>query len=56
VSIYDYAQILFSAAIGFLLFGDVPDGWSFLGYVLIIGAAMLMFGYSNRRTGTNSEK
>jgi drug/metabolite transporter (DMT)-like permease len=56
VSIYDYAQILFSAAIGFLLFGDVPDGWSFLGYVLIIGAAVLMFGYSNRRTGTNSEK
>jgi hypothetical protein len=34
----------------------VPDGWSFLGYVLIIGAAVLMFGYSNRRTGTNSEK
>lgn len=56
VSIYDYAQILFSAAIGFMLFGDVPDGWSFLGYVLIIGAAVLMFGYSNRRTGTNSEK
>jgi drug/metabolite transporter (DMT)-like permease len=56
VSIYDYAQILFSAAIGFLLFGDVPDGWSFLGYVLIIGAAVLMFGYSNRRTGTNGEK
>jgi drug/metabolite transporter (DMT)-like permease len=56
VSIYDYAQILFSAAIGFVLFGDVPDGWSFLGYVLIIGAAVLMFGYSNRRTGTNSEK
>lgn len=49
VSIYDYAQILFSAAIGFLLFGDVPDGWSFLGYVLIIGAALGMFWYNNRR-------
>lgn len=53
VSIYDYAQILFSAAIGFLIFGDIPDGWSFLGYVLIIGAALLMFTYNNRGAAPN---
>lgn len=51
VSIYDYAQILFSAAIGWLLFADLPDGWSVLGYVLIIGAALGMFFYNNRSAG-----
>lgn len=53
VSIYDYSQILFAAAIGFLLFGDIPDGWSFLGYVLIIGAAFAMFWYNNRGAAAN---
>ena len=48
VSIFDYSQILFSAAIGYLLFLDLPDGWSFLGYVLIIAAALGMFCYNNR--------
>jgi drug/metabolite transporter (DMT)-like permease len=56
VSIYDYAQILFSAGIGFLLFADVPDGWSFLGYVVIIGAAAGMFVYNNQRAAGLSRK
>lgn len=48
VSVYDYSQIIFAAIFGYLLFGDVPDGWSFLGYVLIIGAAIAIFFYNNR--------
>ncbi|MCC8074387.1 MAG: DMT family transporter [Clostridiales bacterium] len=48
VSVYDYSQIIFSAVFGYFLFGDVPDGWSFLGYVLIIGAAVSIFFYDNR--------
>lgn len=48
VSVYDYSQIIFSAIFGFFLFQDVPDGWSFLGYVLIIGAAVAIFFYNNR--------
>ena len=51
VSVYDYTQILFSALLGFFLFGQVPDGWSFLGYVLIIGAAVVMFLYNNGKLG-----
>lgn len=47
VSVYDYSQILFSALFGFMLFGDVPDGWSFLGYALIIGAAVAIYFYNN---------
>lgn len=48
VSVYDYSQIIFSALFGFFLFGDVPDRWSFLGYALIIGAAVAIFLYHNR--------
>lgn len=48
VSVYDYSQIIFSALFGFLLFHDVPDAWSFLGYALIIGAAIGIYCYNNR--------
>lgn len=51
VSVYDYTQILFSAVLGWFLFGQVPDGWSFLGDALIIGAAVVMFLYNNGRLG-----
>lgn len=50
-SIYDYSQIIFSAILGFIIFGQVPDGWSFLGYVIIIGMALMMFVYNKKRAG-----
>lgn len=39
IAVYDYSNILFTAAFGFLLFGQVPDVWSALGFVLILVAA-----------------
>lgn len=48
VSVYDYSQIIFSALLGFFIFNQLPDAWSFVGYVLIIGAALVMFFYNNR--------
>ena len=47
LSVYDYSQVIFAAVIGFLLFGDRPDVFSFIGYVLIIGMAALTFWYNN---------
>lgn len=49
ISIYDYTQIIFSTLLGFFLFGQVPDGFSILGYFIIIAAAVVMFFYNNRR-------
>ena len=49
VSIYDYTQILFSAAIGFFVMGTLPDALSVVGYIIIIAAAFAMFRYNNRR-------
>lgn len=43
ISVYDYSQVLFSAGLGFLLFGQLPDAWSVVGYIIIIGVAVLMF-------------
>lgn len=48
ISVYDYSQVIFAAVIGFFLFGDVPDGLSVLGYVIICGMAVLNFWYNNR--------
>lgn len=49
VSIYDYTQILFSAAIGFFVMNTLPDILSVVGYVIIIAAAFVMFKYNNRK-------
>ncbi len=49
VSIYDYTQILFSAAIGFFVMHTLPDVFSIVGYVIIIAAAYAMFRYNNRK-------
>ncbi len=43
ISIYDYAQVLFSAIWGFLFFQQVPDLLSFAGYAAIIGLALINF-------------
>lgn len=48
VSIYDYSQIIFAALLGFVVFGQVPDVFSFVGYIIIIAAALIMFRYNNR--------
>ena len=38
ISVYDYTQIIFAAGLGFLLFAQIPDWLSILGYCIIIEA------------------
>ena len=49
ISVYDYNQVIFAAALGFLVFGDIPDLLSVVGYVLICGAGVAMFFYNKKR-------
>lgn len=49
ISVFDYSQVLFGALLGFTIFGDIPDGLSFIGYLLICGMAIMNFIYSNRK-------
>lgn len=46
ISVYDYTQVIFSALLGFFLFGQVPDLLSLVGYVLICGTGIGMFLYN----------
>lgn len=52
ISVYDYSQIIFAALIGFIVFGDIPDIYSIIGYVIICSMAIMMFIYNNRKTKT----
>ena len=53
VSVYDYSQIIFAAALGFFVFGQIPDWLSWLGYFIIVAMAVLMFVY-NKKTEKKS--
>ncbi len=50
ISVYDYTQIIFSSLLGFFVFGQTPDTWSFIGYVLIVFMAVAMFIYNQKHT------
>ena len=39
ISVFDYSQVVYAAIFGAILFGEVPDVWSFVGYFIIIGTA-----------------
>lgn len=53
ISIYDYSQIIFSALLGFLIFGQLADVYSFIGYTIIVCMAILNFVYNNRKGKLN---
>lgn len=46
ISIYDYTQVIFAAILGFIAFGQLPDGLSFIGYVIICGVSVIMYLYN----------
>lgn len=48
ISVYDYSQIIFSTILGFFFFGQIPDGYSFLGYAIICSMAVFMYLYNRR--------
>jgi drug/metabolite transporter (DMT)-like permease len=48
ISVYDYSQIIFSAALGFLIFGQIPDLWSWIGYAIICAMAIAMFLHNKK--------
>ncbi len=52
ISIFDYSQIIFSAILGFIAFHQIPDIFSFLGYVIIISMAAVVFFYNKRNSRT----
>lgn len=55
ISVYDYSQVIFSAIIGMIVFGQMPDIFSIAGYIIICAMAVIMFVYNKKaseRTGS----
>ena len=46
ISVFDYSQVVFAALFGFIFFREIPDTWSFLGYVIIIATAVVKWYYN----------
>ena len=55
ISVFDYSQVIFAAFLGVLLFSEVPDIWSVLGYVMIIGIAVLRWHFARGRDDEHDE-
>lgn len=49
ISIYDYTKVIFSMVLGFVMFQQIPDFYSWVGYVIICLMAVLMFFYNKKR-------
>lgn len=43
LSVYDYSQVVFSAFLGWVVFGQIPDKYSWLGYITICTIAIFMY-------------
>ena len=50
ISVYDYTQLIFTTAIGFILFSDKPDIFSLIGYVIIVSTAIASFQYNRKHS------
>ena len=43
IAVYDYTNILFAALLGFLVFDQRPDIYSWIGFAIIISMAIVMY-------------
>ena len=41
ISVFDYTQVIFAAILGYLFLGEFPTVYSIIGYVIIIGVAVV---------------
>lgn len=48
ISMFDYLGLLFASIYGFILFSEIPDMFSIIGYLVIIGISVLDILYKNR--------
>lgn len=47
ISIYDYSTVIFTALLGLIFLGEIPDFLSIAGYAIIIGASVMNYMYNN---------
>lgn len=48
LSPFIYTQIVWMGALGYLLFGDVPDRWTLVGATIVIGSGLYLLVWERR--------
>lgn len=56
ISVFDYSQVLFASIWGILFFGELPDHWSVIGYIIIVGTAVVKWYVTVYGTGHHPAK
>lgn len=56
ISVFDYSQVIFAAITGFILFRQIPDIYSFIGYALIIGIGIITFLINKKENDGSTKK
>ncbi len=46
ISVFDYTQVIFAAILGMLFLGEIPQLLSVIGYIIIIGVAVMRWRYN----------
>ena len=49
ISVFDYTQVIFAAVLGMIFLDEFPDIYSLIGYVIIIGAAVIKWQIARKR-------
>ncbi|MBQ2032542.1 MAG: DMT family transporter [Lachnospiraceae bacterium] len=49
ISVFDYSQVIFAAILGWIFLSQLPDVYSWIGYVIIIGTAVAKWRYMMHR-------
>ena len=56
ISVFDYSQVLFAAVLGFVVFGEIPDLYSVIGYAIIFGTALWKWKQTGSENASPLEK
>ena len=56
ISVFSYSDAIFSAAFSFLIFGELPAPIEYIGYILIIAGAVILYFYNNKAPKTEALK
>ena len=51
VTPFNYSILLWATLTGFMVFGDLPDGWTLLGALIIAGSGLYIFSRSRAASG-----
>ncbi|MBT3358396.1 MAG: DMT family transporter [Rhodospirillales bacterium] len=48
VTPFEYSRLIWATVLGFLVFGDLPDGWTIVGATLIVAAGLYVYRRESR--------